>query len=253
MSNVLIDKFESNILYILDILSKIIIDFENYSSEIINLKIPDYEEKKLAKEENIQKIQSNYLEKNNTTKEKLEIYSIIDEFRKIMSHFNETAQTVFSINEKKDTDKVEKNKIELEKSKNNNLDSNVIKSREKSSNDENIYSSFISTLLEKSEKIYIDTLSRENYKPENNEAYNQGNLQDNLELVFSEKFLENHSVEAGQNTSVNTNNSLNISALNVYTQSNNPEEIAKNTMDSLQNEFNSNLVLSANTGVRVKG
>ncbi len=50
-----------------------------------------------------------------------------------------------------------------------------------------------------------------------------------------------------------TVNTLNVSALNIYTQAQDIDNIAKNAIDALQQEFNTNLVLAANTGVRVKG
>ncbi len=69
-------------------------------------------------------------------------------------------------------------------------------------------------------------------------------IQDHESLQNSYPHADNHS---------NNSQNFNVANLNVYTNSSDSQEIAHSLLESLEAEFNTNLVLAANTVVRIKG
>ncbi len=119
---------------------------------------------------------------------------------------------------------------------------------------ENIFSSAFSKLS--------DTLVQ---MPIVQDQYNNSHQYDSYLDASKQNFLDidtmtNQPIMQSQHSVINDNlsqtsvqNALNVSAINVYTSASSSEEIAHSLINSLEEEMNANLVLSANTGVRVKG
>ncbi len=255
MADEIINEFEDNILLLLSILEKIVLNFEKYTSDFTNIKISNQEDIHLTEEEN--KRQSQEDNRFNNTSEIVEenkTSEIVSKFENLVAYFDEIVSVITSFEVKNNSSEEKKNKISSETSeKKINLDNNFKSFYANLSKTEESCKNYLSTVVTKGEKIYSETFTSEKNISESSDFRSHNNLSENLDLVFSDKALENHSTNTSEVSSSNINNSLSVSSLNIYTQSNNPDELAKNTIDSLQNEFNSNLVLSANTGVRVKG
>ncbi len=97
-----------------------------------------------------------------------------------------------------------------------------------------------------------DTQVQENFS-----IYNPSLLEEQIENIISithdipQLSMQKTHNEPQQEARIE--NSLNVNSINLYTSSNDGNELAKTILSSLEDEFNTNLVLSSNTGVRVKG